>query len=82
MIIHPVPLMHTCLKYVQRDYLTNTSLRERFGIDEQNRAMASRLIRNAVEAKAIFPHDQQAVSKQMKYVPWWAAVPADDEGIK
>ncbi len=64
--------MHACLKYVQRDYLTNASLRERFGIDEQNRAMASRLIRVAVAAEAICPHDPQAAPKQMKYVPWWA----------
>lgn len=66
--------MHACLKYVQRDYLTNTSLRKRFGIDEQNRAMASRLIRDAVAAEAIVPHDPQAAPKQMKYVPWWTAV--------
>jgi len=71
--------MHACLKYVQRDYLTNTSLRERFGIDEQNRAMASRLIKDAVAAKAIFPYDPHAAPKQMKYIPWWAV--ADDETV-
>lgn len=29
--------LHACLKRVARDYLTNASLRERFGIDEKNK---------------------------------------------
>jgi hypothetical protein len=58
---------------VQRDFLTNTSLRERFGIEERNRSMASRLIREATEARAIVPNDSSAAPKLMKYVPWWAA---------
>lgn len=65
--------LHACLKYVQRDFLTNTSLRERFGIEERNRSMASRLIRDAAEARAIVPYDATAAPKLMKYVPWWAA---------
>ena len=65
--------LHACLKYVQRDFLTNTSLRERFGIEERNRSMASRLIREATEARAIVPNDSSAAPKLMKYVPWWAA---------
>ena len=58
---------------MQRDFLTNTSLRERFGIEEQNRSMASRLIRDAIQARAIVPYDSAAAPKLMKYVPWWAA---------
>lgn len=64
---------HACLKFVQRDYLTNTSLRGRFGIEEQNRAIASRLIRDTVEAGFIVPHDPSASPRYMKYVPIWAA---------
>jgi len=63
---------HACLKYVNRDYLTNTSLRERFGIEPDNRAMASRYIREAVEDGAIKPYDEGAAKKLMKYVPFWA----------
>ena len=66
--------LHACLKYVQRDSLTNTSLRDRFGIEEKNRSMASRLIRDAVEAHAVVPYDPTAAPKLMKYVPWWAAL--------
>ncbi len=66
--------LHACLKYVNREYLTNTSLRERFGIDPQNSAVASRLIREAVDAGVIAPVDEDAGKKYMKYVPWWAGV--------
>ena len=64
--------LHACLKYVSQDFLTNTSLRERFAIEEQNSAYASRLIKEAVEASVILPYDAKAGRKFMKYVPFWA----------
>ena len=64
--------LHACLKWVMRDYLVNASLRERFGIEEKNKAAVSRYIREAVEDGAIKPFDKQASRKQMKYVPFWA----------
>lgn len=65
--------LHACLKYyVMRDFLTNASLRERFGIHERNKAMVSRYIREAVEAGMIKPFDEKAARKLMKYVPFWA----------
>lgn len=64
--------LHACLKYVQRDYLTNSSLRKRFGIEKRNSAKASRLIREAVEAGVIRPYDPDAGTRYMKYVPFWA----------
>lgn len=63
---------HSCLKYVQREAVTNTTIRERFGIEEQNRAVASRLLRDAVEAGVIVPRDPSAAPKHMQYLPWWA----------
>lgn len=64
--------LHACLKYVQREYLTNSSLRKRFGIKKKNSATASRLIKEAIEAGAIQPHDPDAAPRYMKYVPFWA----------
>ena len=64
--------LHACLKYVMRDFLTNTSLRERFGIKESNKAVASRRIREAVDVGAIKPFDEHAPRRLMKYVPFWA----------
>lgn len=64
--------LHACLRYVQRDFMTNSSLRERFGIEEQNSAMASRIIKDALEAGEIRQFDESASRKYMKYVPSWA----------
>ena len=63
--------LHACLRYVQRDHMTNATLRERFGIDEKNSAIASRLIRETLDAGLIVPHDEAAGRKYMKYQPWW-----------
>ena len=64
--------LHACLRYVNREYLTNTSVRERFGIEPRNLANASRLIREAVAAKMIALDDPHAAPKLMRYVPFWA----------
>ncbi len=64
--------LHACLKWVMRDYLTNASLRRRFGIEEKNKAAVSRYIHEAVEDGAIKPFDKEAPKKLMKYVPFWA----------
>lgn len=64
--------LHACLCYVNRDHMTNTSLRKRFGIAPQNSAAASRLIKEALEAGAIRPYDDLAAKKLMKYIPAWA----------
>lgn len=64
--------LHACLRWVQGKQLTNASLRERFGIEEGNRAIACRLIRDAVDAGRIVPVDPGAAPKQMRYIPWWA----------
>ncbi len=63
--------LHACLKYVTGSYLTNASLRERFGVEEKNKAAVSRYIREAVEDGKIKPYDERAARKMMKYVPFW-----------
>lgn len=63
--------LHACLKRVMSDYLTNASLRDRFGIEERNKATVSRYIREAVESGMIKPFDEDAARKFMKYVPFW-----------
>jgi ATP-dependent DNA helicase RecG len=63
---------HACLRYLQRDAMTNTSLRERFGMDESARSLASRYIREACEDRLIRQLDPDSAPKYMKYVPCWA----------
>ena len=65
--------LHACLKYVQRQSMTNKSIRERFGIDEKNRAIASRLIADAVKAGLVSIRLPEAPPKYREYVPFWAS---------
>lgn len=64
--------LHACLKYVNREFMTNASIRERFGINGSNKSIASRYIREAVDDGAIRPYDEKAPPKLRKYVPFWA----------
>ena len=64
--------LHACLRYVERNPMTNSSLRERFGIAEKNSAMASRIIREAMEDNFVKPYDPEQGKKYAKYLPFWA----------
>ena len=64
--------LHACLRLVERNPMTNSSLRERFGIEERNSAIASRIIRDTIEVKLVRPYDPEQGKKYAKYVPFWA----------
>lgn len=63
--------LHACLRHVMRNPMTNTTLRERFGIEAQNSAMASCIIRDAQDANLIKPFGDLR-GKHGSYVPYWA----------
>ena len=63
---------HACLRYVNRGQLTNTSVRERFGIAPANKAAASRLIREALDAGMIRLVNKDVGDKLRAYLPKWA----------
>lgn len=63
---------HSVLRYVTNGITNNESIRERFKIEKQNAATASRLLKEAVAAKKIKPVDSEAANKLMRYVPYWA----------
>ena len=64
--------LHACIKQVSGEAVTNSTLRERFGLNESSSASISRLIKDAVEAKLIKPLDPTTAPRYMKYVPIWA----------
>ncbi len=64
--------LHACLRFVTRQPMTNTSLRERFGITEKNAAAASRLLAEALEAGVILVRDPEAGNRSRAYLPYWA----------
>lgn len=64
---------HASLQWVSNYRMTNSSLRKRFGISEENSAMVSRLMADALDARLIKPFDPKSTSrKQSQYVPFWA----------
>jgi predicted HTH transcriptional regulator len=73
--------LHACLRYVTRKPMTNTSVRERFGIPEKSAATASRLLNEAVEAGLIVVQDPEAGTRIRSYLPFWAAVGSGGEGV-
>jgi len=64
---------HACLKYITNDNMTNSSLRTRFEISDENAAMVSRIIKETYEAKLIKEEDPESKSRKfVKYIPIWA----------
>ena len=62
--------LHTCLHYVRNEDVTNTTIRERFGVDSPTKA--SRLIAEAVDANLVRLLDPEASRRYSRYVPYWA----------
>ncbi len=73
--------LHACLRYVTRKQMTNTSVRERFGIAEKNAATASRLLNEAVDAGVIIIQDTEVGTRVRSYLPYWANSAPKVEGI-
>jgi predicted HTH transcriptional regulator len=64
--------LHACLKYVSGTPMTNQSLRDRFGISEENYPMVSKIISDTIEAELVKVYDPSSNSrKYAKYVPYW-----------
>jgi predicted HTH transcriptional regulator len=64
---------HASLKFVSNEFMTNQSLRERFGIAEKNYSMASRIIAESIKSGLVKDSDPDNKSKKhAKYVPFWA----------
>jgi len=65
--------MHACLKRVNREYMTNATLRERFQVSPKNSAMISRLLSDACKEGLIKVTDDNPGSlRNRRYVPYWA----------
>lgn len=62
---------HCVLHWVCGGLMTNTTLRQRFGISVGNYSMASRVIRDTVAAGLVKPHDPATSPRYMKYIPAW-----------
>ena len=63
--------LHACLKYIEGDALTNTSLRERFGLKITSSGQISRLSKDVVSKGLLKPLDPKTAPRYMRYVPTW-----------
>ena len=64
--------LHSVLRYVSGELTTNSSVRERFGIEASNSSQASRLLRDALTSGLIVLADPDAGTKARRYLPFWA----------
>ena len=64
--------LHACLKRVNRDYMTNASLRERFNVDKKNSSMVSRLLSETCALGLVYVSPDSTSDKNRKYLPFWA----------
>jgi len=64
--------LHSCLKYTEKEPMTNSSLRERFGLKKEKSYQISRLISEALDDGLIKPFGPGKRRRDAKYLPWWA----------
>lgn len=62
----------TCYCYVNETAVSNAVLRERFGVEERNKATISRIIKDTIAAGMIKLADADAAPKMRRYIPYWA----------
>jgi len=64
---------HCCLKYMEKERMTNQSFRERMEIEEKNYPMASKLIKETCNTGLIKEYQPENKSRKFTtYIPCWA----------
>ena len=63
---------HAVVRFLEGEPVNNASVRVRFGIDEKNKSLASKLLRDGVDAGLIAVFDASVGVKARQYVPYWA----------
>jgi predicted HTH transcriptional regulator len=62
---------HAVLEYVAGRRMSNSTLRRRLGIDDENYPMASRIIRDARDAGLIKAFGDESSKRDASYLPVW-----------
>lgn len=70
--------LHACLQYVQRQSMTNKSLRERFGLDESKGAQITRILNATQSAGLILKVSSSESRRDSSYIPFWST----SQGLK
>lgn len=64
--------MQACLAYVQYGTISNSDVRKVFGLSDKQMYIASRIIKDTLDAGLIKPLDEKTAPRYMRYVPYWA----------
>jgi ATP-dependent DNA helicase RecG len=62
---------HCVVRWIRHDYMSNTSLRERFKLPAEEYQLVSAVISDARKAKRIVPADENQGKRNARYVPYW-----------
>jgi len=63
---------HCVVRWLKHDYMSNTSLRARFSLSDDDYQAVSTVIAHAREAKKIIPADENQGNRNARYIPYWA----------
>ena len=63
--------MLSCLKYVSEGAISNSDVREVFGFSEKDKAKATRIIKDTLNAGLIKIVDKNTAPRYIKYIPFW-----------
>jgi hypothetical protein len=64
--------LYICYCYVNEIEVTNAVLRERFGVEEKNKAIVSKIIKDTVDVGLIKLSDENAAPKMRRYISYCA----------
>jgi predicted HTH transcriptional regulator len=62
---------HCVVRWIRHDYMSNTSLRERFSLEDEQYQAVSSVISDARKAKRIVAADSDQGKRNARYVPYW-----------
>lgn len=63
---------HSVVRWLSHDYMSNTSLRERFHLSDEEYQAVSAVIAEARRSGRIVPAEESQGRRHAKYVPYWA----------
>jgi len=63
---------HACVKHMNGESMTTTSLRERFGLKTTMSSIVSKIIKDAISTGMVKALDPNTAPKYISYVPFWA----------
>lgn len=63
---------HCVLRWIKKDYMSNTSLRGRFSLPDEEYQAVSAIISESVKKKRIIPAEPGQGNRYAKYIPYWA----------